>query len=96
MVKVKGKKCTSFLEVKDNELLWTKHDSQITVLNFFKKPFACEACGKETQMTSQSTNLGLGPHHPVCTECYPELHAHHKIIEKEILEDGRGTGVRKE
>lgn len=78
------KKIASFLEVKDNKELWSKRDSTITVLNFFEKPFACERCGEETNMTSQSTNMGFGMHHPVCCKCYPELHAYHISIEKDI------------
>lgn len=77
-------KCASFLEVKDNKIVWTKNDSEITLLNFFKQSFACEGCGKETHLTSQSSNIDPegGPHHPVCSECYKKIHAYHITIQK--------------
>jgi hypothetical protein len=35
----------SILEaLKDNKIIWTKNDSEITLLNFFEKPLPCEEC----------------------------------------------------
>ena len=63
--------------LQDNEIVWTRKDSEVTVLNFWKKLLLCESCGRETHLTSQSYPF-YGPHHAVCEECYCELHAYHR------------------
>ena len=72
--------------LRDNELIWAKRDSQVTVLNFWKNPFLCERCGKETHFTSQAYSY-YGPHHPVCKECYKELHAYHVAAVRSVDPD---------
>jgi len=75
--------------LKGNEIVWTKRDSEITFLTYWKKPFLCESCGKETHLTSRGYPY-LGMHltdHAVCEECYKELHAYHIAVAPKLLKE---------
>lgn len=73
-------------QLKDNEEIWVKKDSETTQLRFWKNPFICETkgCGKETHLTS---NGPAGFHHPICEECYKELHAYHVAVVPKLERD---------
>lgn len=71
--------------MKDNKIIWEKRDSPVTWLTFWEKPFPCEGCGKETHLTSCGDT---GLHHPVCEECYDELHAYHIAVATRLLKRG--------
>lgn len=71
--------------MRDNKAVWHKQDSEITWLTLWEKPFLCERCGKETHLTSSSTDTGF--HHAVCKECYVELHAYHVAVAPKLLRE---------
>jgi hypothetical protein len=66
---------------RNNTILSEKKDSEVTILTYWKNPLVCEACGKDTHMTSRINRNGCGSiPHPLCEECYKELHAYHVAV----------------
>lgn len=60
----------------DKEIVWSKKDSEVTILYFWKKLFLCERCGRETHLTIQGYPYSNWcEHHAICKTCYEELHA---------------------
>jgi len=87
-------KTTNFEEYlnqfKNNKIIWEKQDSKTTILTCWKNPLICETegCGKETHLTSRANSRGGSFHHPLCEDCYKELHAYYVAVvtsEKETL-----------
>jgi len=70
-----------FERLEDNTIIWEKQVSSTTWLTCWKYPLICECCGKETHYSSHGP---AGLPHPLCRDCYPELHAYHlAVVEKE-------------
>lgn len=71
-----------------NEVVWERKDSEITWLTFWKEPTPCESCGKPTHLVSHGDYGGeRGIGHPVCEECYKELHGYHVAYAEKIQEE---------
>lgn len=82
--------------MKNNKIVWQKKDSDITWLTFWKEPFPCGRCGKETRLTSHG-DYGDEPgvSHPLCKECYEELHAYHLAVLTSLQMKGDFIGFEK-